>query len=76
MSVIYHEASARFGAARHRYVREVCAGDDEIRREIEALLAADGEPAIVDGPALDAAAPAMAGDRTGVRTGWNVPPRF
>src|SRR5262249_19751966 len=40
---IFDEALAREGPARAAFVAEACAGDDELRREVESLLAAHAD---------------------------------
>jgi len=62
ISAVYHEALARRLDSRGLYLREACAGDDELRREVEALLAADGQSAIVDAPAVAAVARGVASE--------------
>jgi eukaryotic-like serine/threonine-protein kinase len=63
ISSLYHAALARPRDERPAYLRDVCAGDESLQGEIESLLAADGEVAIVDTPALEGAARALAADR-------------
>ena len=63
ISSVYHEALARPSAERHAYVRNACAGDESMQGEVEALLSADGEAALVDTPVLEGAARALAADR-------------
>ena len=60
ISALYHEALARPRDERPAYVRDACAGDDSLKSEVEALLAVDREAALVDTPALEAAARAIA----------------
>jgi hypothetical protein len=62
ISSILHAALDRDPAARSAYVREACAGDEVLRQEIESLLAHVSGEAVVDTPALVAAAQALAGD--------------
>jgi eukaryotic-like serine/threonine-protein kinase len=63
ISSVYHEALARPSAERHAYVRNACAGDESMQGEVEALLSADGEAALVDTPVLEGVARALAADR-------------
>jgi serine/threonine-protein kinase len=56
ISALYHGALTRPRDERSAYLHEACAGDESLKREVEALLAADGEAALVDTPALEAAA--------------------
>ena len=60
ISSIYHAALERDVAERLTYVRAACAGDEELHIEVESLLAAARAPAILDHPAVDAAAQALA----------------
>jgi serine/threonine protein kinase/Tol biopolymer transport system component len=60
VSAIYHEALARSGEERSDYLRRACAGETLLLHEIESLLTADSESALLDAPALDTAARAMA----------------
>jgi serine/threonine protein kinase len=39
ITAIYHAAIARAGADRTAYVSSACAGDDDLRRDVESLLA-------------------------------------
>lgn len=58
---LYHAALEREGAERVSFVRDVCAGDEVLRREIESLLAHDKEGEdFIESPALEAIAKAMA----------------
>jgi hypothetical protein len=41
---LYHSAVEREGEERTAFLNEVCAGDEVLRRELESLLACDGEP--------------------------------
>ena len=58
---------------RHAFLSQACAGDDELRIEIESLLAADGaENSFIDKPALEVAAGIFAREQrslTGERLG-------
>ena len=59
---LYHEAQARPAPARAAFLAEACAGNQELRREVEVLLAqAASAHAFLDAPAV-AHAPQMAGD--------------
>src|SRR5262245_61569542 len=54
---LYHAALEREPLARTAFLEEACAGDESLRREVEALIAADGMSAnLLDSPALDFAA--------------------
>ena len=47
---IYHSALERGVNERVAFLNEVCAGDDALRREVESLLAYEGEPEAVQNP--------------------------
>src|SRR2546427_4380570 len=52
---LYHQALAREGGERTCYLAEACEGNEELRREVESLLAhASGR--LLDGSALEAVA--------------------
>src|SRR5215471_6219566 len=53
---LYHAALDREPARRNDFLNEACNSDEDLRREIESLLAADREEALVDRPAMDVAA--------------------
>ena len=56
-------ALERPGSERAAFLAEVCAGDEALRLEVEALLAYEGTAAAFLGtPALEMAAEAIAGD--------------
>jgi Tol biopolymer transport system component len=53
---IYHRAQQRDGRARQSFLDQACGGDEELRREVESLLRADGEAeSFLDTPAIDLA---------------------
>jgi serine/threonine protein kinase len=53
---LYHSALAREGGERESYLTEACAGDEDLRREVESLLRhSDSEEALVDQPVWQAA---------------------
>src|SRR5258708_36122882 len=62
----YHSAREREESQRVTFLNEACAGDDALRREVESLLAWEGEPEqFLEKPALEGAARAYAGSRVG-----------
>ena len=71
---LYHSALARDAGERDAFLADACAGDEELRREVDALLAQDppsdflGAPAAVPDFALAGAAPA------GALTGQHIGP--
>jgi len=53
---LYHSALAREGGQRAAYLAEACAGDEELRREVESLLSnAEESGGFLEGQALEAA---------------------
>src|SRR5882762_2412847 len=60
---LYHAALEHEESQRAAYLQEVCAGDDALRREVDSLLAQEirGD-ALLESPAVEAAASAMARD--------------
>lgn len=60
---LYHAALEHAEAGRAAFLKQVCAGDDSLRREVESLLAHDGETAgFLEAPAIHVAAKALAQD--------------
>ena len=61
---LYHAARRREGSERARFLREACAGDESLRREVESLLAGGEETrGLLGRPALEVGAQALAGDQ-------------
>ncbi len=62
---LYHAALEREEGERAAFVKEACAGDEELRREVETLLAQkeDEGDGFLEGGALEVAARALAEDR-------------
>ena len=61
---LYHSAREREGNQRAAFLKEACAGDDALRREVESLLAQErGVEGFLEAPALDAAAKLLVEDR-------------
>ena len=51
---LYHSAREREESQRAAFLNEACAGDDALRREVESLLACEGEPEqFLEKPALE-----------------------
>ena len=64
---IYHAALEHMPEERGGFLDEACAGDDELRREIAALLACDDRAEhFIEKPALEVAARALAAASTGM----------
>lgn len=58
---IYHSALDREVSQRSSFLKEACAGDEELRREVELLLAhKDQADSFIEVPALEAAAKGVA----------------
>ena len=47
---VYHSAREREESQRAAFLEEACTGDDALRREVESLLAYEGEPEAVQNP--------------------------
>ena len=62
---LYHSVVAKRPVERSAFLAEVCAGDEELRREVESLLAyEDRAETFIESPALDIAARMMAGEHS------------
>src|SRR5215831_20167142 len=60
---LYHAAQEREASDRPAFLQEACAGDEELRRKVEALLARDQQAEnFLQSPVLDVAAKAWAQD--------------
>jgi hypothetical protein len=61
---LYHSAREREGNQRAAFLKEACAGDEALRREVESLLAQEkGAEGFLEAPALEAAAKLLVEDR-------------
>jgi len=61
---LYHSAREQRPDERDRFLAQACAADEELRGEVESLLSYETETAmLLDRPALEVAARALAGDR-------------
>ena len=61
---LYHAARERQASERSQFLAEACAGDESLRREVEALLAqGEATGSFLGKPALDVAAQALARDQ-------------
>src|SRR6516164_3069508 len=61
---LYHSAREREGSQRAAFLKEACAGDDALRREVESLLAEEkGLGAFLEAPGLAEAAKLLVQDR-------------
>ena len=62
---LYHSALTKDPGERSSFLVEACAGDEELRREVESLLAyEDRAETFIESPALDVAARMMAGEHS------------
>ncbi|HET9219492.1 MAG TPA: protein kinase, partial [Terriglobia bacterium] len=72
---LFHEALTRQGLERAAFLGENCAGDDELRKEIEDLIASHEQPEnFIERDACDLAAEMVAGGNSGVVEGQTVGP--
>jgi TolB-like protein/tRNA A-37 threonylcarbamoyl transferase component Bud32/Flp pilus assembly protein TadD len=63
---VYHNARERQANERAQFLAQACTGDEALRREVESLLAEEGETGSFLGrPALEVAAQAVAEDQAG-----------
>jgi len=61
---LYHAALERAGGQRAAFLKEACAGDEDLQQEVESLLAQEeGSDGFLEAPALEVAAKALAQDR-------------
>jgi len=59
----YHSALEREGEARSAFLDKACAGDEELRSEVEGLMTHDGQASsFIESPALEIAARELAND--------------
>jgi eukaryotic-like serine/threonine-protein kinase len=66
----YHAALDREGKARSAFLDEACAGDEELRSEVEDLIGHDGQASrFIESPALEVAAKWMAEDQVSSMVG-------
>jgi hypothetical protein len=63
---LYHDALEREAGARPEFLRQACAGDESLLREVESLLAEEEPGSFLGKPALDVAAQVLAQDQAGV----------
>jgi len=70
LAQLFHAALEQEPARRQQFVREACAGDESLRREVDALLARQAEsPEFLESPALQVEAQALAEE---LRAGGSV----
>lgn len=67
---LYGAALEREGSERSGFLGEACAGDEDLRREVDSLLACEGEKAsFMESPALEEAARQLAREEAGAHGG-------
>jgi formylglycine-generating enzyme required for sulfatase activity/dienelactone hydrolase len=71
---LYHLALAREGEERVQFLSEACAGDDELRREVESWLAQPPPDGFLQAPALNAAGTMPLTGASCARVGQRVGP--
>src|SRR6266849_2853255 len=60
-------------AARSAFISSVCGGDDDLRNEVESLIAShERDGSFIDSPAYEAAADLLADERTELKVGQTV----
>jgi eukaryotic-like serine/threonine-protein kinase len=70
VEALYHSASEREPSQRSAFLDEACRGDEELRGEVESLLAQESSPgALLERPVWDAAAPSSASVAPGTQLG-------
>lgn len=70
---IFHAACELPPAEREKYLSRACGSDHDLRREVELLLASDGEAvSLIDSPAYELAAPLFASDASNITPGMNI----
>ena len=63
IEALYHSAREREGSQRVAFLKETCAGDAALRREVESLLARENQVEdFLESPALAEAAKALAAE--------------
>ncbi|MDT5268519.1 MAG: eukaryotic-like serine/threonine-protein kinase [Acidobacteriota bacterium] len=74
---LFHEALELEADERAAFLNRACAGDAELRREIESLIRShEGGGGVIDEPALDVAAELFAGDSNGQVEGQTLAGRY
>src|SRR5438270_2702528 len=72
---IFHAALDRSPADRSAFVSDACHGDEELRKEVEALISSDGRSGtFLDSPAYEAAAEMIVDPKSELRPGLTVGP--
>jgi eukaryotic-like serine/threonine-protein kinase len=71
VSELFESALGRPASERNAFLRDACAGDSDLQREVESLLAEHDRPAVVDAP-IGETAQELLGDNRGVLTGRQI----
>ena len=71
---IYEAVLERTPEERGAFLAEASAGDEELRREVESLLAYDDAPVLIDRPMLEAAAAVLGDEETTLAVGKQFGP--
>lgn len=71
---LYHAALERDGNQRAAYLQQACAGDGELRREVESLLKRDGAGGLLERPVAQEAAKMIGKDESQPLTGKRLGP--
>ena len=69
---LYHLALAREADDREAFLAQVCAGDDNLRHDVESLLAQDPPEHFLESPAMSAAVVSPFADQGGVLVGRQI----
>src|SRR6185295_8037580 len=72
---IFQAAMDRAPSERDVFVSDACAGDDELRQEVESLMSSDGRSGMfLDAPAYEAAAEMIVDEKSGLKKGRTIGP--
>src|SRR6185295_16539220 len=72
---IFQAAMDRAPSERDVFVSDACAGDDELRQEVESLMSSDGRSGtFLDSPAYEAAAEIIVDGKSGLKKGRTIGP--
>src|SRR5262249_47936266 len=70
---IFNAAIAHRAEERSSFISQACSGDEELRSEVESLIASHEESgAFIDQPAYEVAAPLLAGERAELTPGYTI----
>lgn len=72
---LFYAAIERGAGNRAAFLDEVCGDDEQMRNEVESLVAAHGQPdSLIDNPVIEVAAPLLATHESEVTTGHTLGP--